>query len=144
MDRKGGRKSVRICELFFSCLHLLWARLAERGSKRVLLAGAFLGLLAPFLAMALPSGAFGLVFLLQGAYLAALGLATTTYLLNLAPPEERSASIGLANSISGLFAFSTVLGGYLSDRLGFPALFLLAALFYALALYAGRKLPEEG
>jgi predicted MFS family arabinose efflux permease len=64
--------------------------------------------------------------------------------LNLAPPEERSASIGLANSISGLFAFSTVLGGYLSDRLGFPALFLLAALFYALALYAGRKLPEEG
>jgi len=65
-------------------------------------------------------------------------------LLNLAPPEERSASIGLTNSISGLFAFSTVLGGYLSDRLGFPALFLLAALFYALALYAGRKLPEEG
>jgi MFS family permease len=130
--------------LAFTLSHLLWARRAERGSKRVLLAGAFLGLLAPLLAMALPSGAFGLVFLLQGAYLAALGLATTTYLLNLAPPEERSASIGLANSISGLFAFSTVLGGYLSDRLGFPALFLLAALFDALALYAGRKLPEEG
>jgi hypothetical protein len=73
--------------------------------------------------------------LLQGAYLAVLGLATTAHLLNLAPPEERSASIGLANS--------TVLGGYLSDRLGFPALFLLAALFYAQALYAGRKLPEE-
>jgi hypothetical protein len=126
--------------LAFTLSHLLWARRAERGSKRVLLAGAFLGLLA----MALPSGAFGLVFLLQGAYLAALGLATTTYLLNLAPPEERSASIGLANSIPGLFAFSTVVGGYLADRLGFPALFLLAALFYALALYAGRKLPEEG
>jgi Hypothetical protein len=91
---------VRICGLFFSCLHLLWARLAERGSKRVLLAGGSLSLLAPLLAMDLPSGAFGLVFLLQGAYLAALGLATTTYLLNLAPPEERSASIGLANSIS--------------------------------------------
>jgi hypothetical protein len=42
--------------LAFTLSNLLWARLAERGSKRVLLAGAFLGLLAPFLAMALPSG----------------------------------------------------------------------------------------
>jgi len=130
--------------LAFTLANLLWARMAERGSKGVLQAGAFLGLLTPLLALLLTPQAFGLVFLLQGAYLAALGLATTTYLLNLAPPEERSASIGLANTLAGFFAFSTVLGGYLSDRLGFPALFLLAALFYALALYAGRKLPEEG
>ncbi|WP_193742586.1 hypothetical protein [Thermus thermophilus] len=33
---------------------------------------------------------------------------------------------------------------YLADRLGFPALFLLAAGLYALPLYAGRRLPEEG
>jgi MFS family permease len=130
--------------LAFTLSNLLWARLAERGSKGVLQMGAALALLTPLLALLLPPSAFGLVFLLQGAYLAALGLATTTYLLNLAPPEERSASIGLANTLAGFFAFSTVLGGYLSDRLGFPALFLLAASFYALALYAGRKLPEEG
>jgi MFS family permease len=89
-------------------------------------------------------GLFGLVFLLQGAYLAALGLSTTTLLLNLAPPGERSAAIGLTNTLAGLLAFSPVLGGYLADRLGFPALFLLAAGLYALALHAGRGLPEEG
>ncbi|RTI08827.1 MFS transporter [Thermus scotoductus] len=130
--------------LAFTLSNLLWARMAERGSKGVLKAGAFLALLAPLLALLLPPGLFGLVFLLQGAYLAALGLSTTTLLLNLAPPEERSAAIGLANTLAGLFAFSPVLGGYLADRLGFPALFLLAAGLYALALLLGRRLPEEG
>lgn len=130
--------------LAFTLSNLLWARMAERGSKGVLKAGAFLALLSPLLALLLPPGLFGLVFLLQGAYLAALGLSTTTYLLNLAPPEERSAAIGLANTLAGLFAFSPVLGGYLADRLGFPALFLLAAGLYALALLLGRRLPEEG
>ncbi|MGC8968040.1 MAG: MFS transporter [Thermus sp.] len=129
--------------LAFTLSNLLWARMAERGSRGVLRAGAFLALLSPLLALLLPPGLFGLVFLLQGAYLAALGLSTTTLLLNLAPPGERSAAIGLANTLAGLFAFSPVLGGYLADRLGFPALFLLAALLYALSLLLGRELPEE-
>jgi MFS family permease len=124
--------------------NLLWARLAERSSRPVVLAGAGLGASALLLAPLLPPGGFGLVFLLQGAYLAALGLGTTTYLLNLAPARERSAYIGLANTLVGLFSFSPVLGGALADRLGFGGLFLLAALFYALGLYAARKLPEEG
>lgn len=130
--------------LSFTLSNLLWARLAERGSKGVLQAGAFLALLAPLLALLLPRHLFGLVFLLQGAYLAALGLSTTTYLLNLAPPEERSAFIGLANTVAGVFAFATVLGGWVADSLGFSGLFLLAAFFYAWAFYAGRKLPHEG
>ncbi len=130
--------------LAFTLSNLLWARMAERGSKGVLKAGAFLALLTPLLALLLPPGLFGLVFLLQGAYLAALGLATTTYLLNLAPKGERSAYIGLANTLAGLFAFSSVLGGALVDLLGFPALFLAAFAFYALALWVGRRLPQEG
>lgn len=130
--------------LSFTLSNLLWARLAERGSKRVLLAGALLGFLNPPLVLLLPPGLFGVVFLLQGAYLAALGLATTTYLLNLAPPEERSAFIGLANTVAGVFAFATVLGGWVADRLGFAVLFLLAACLYGLTLYTGRRLPEEG
>ncbi|WP_038058473.1 MFS transporter [Thermus amyloliquefaciens] len=130
--------------LAFTLSNLLWARMAERGSKGVLQVGAFLALWAPLLALLLPPPLFGLVFLLQGAYLAALGLATTTYLLNLAPPGERSAFIGLANTVAGVFAFTPVLGGWLADGLGFPSLFILAAFFYAWAFYAGRKLPQEG
>ncbi|WP_352413740.1 MFS transporter [Thermus sp.] len=124
--------------------NLLWARLAEQSSRPVVLAGAGLGVLALLLAPLLPPGLFGLVFLLQGAYLAALGLGTTTYLLNLAKKEDRSAYIGLANTLVGGFSFSPVLGGALADRLGFAGLFLLAALFYGLGLYAARKLPENG
>ncbi|APD09208.1 MULTISPECIES: MFS transporter [Thermus] len=130
--------------LSFTLSNLLWARLAEKGSKGVLRAGAALGFLAPLLALLLPPPLFGLVFLLQGAYLAALNLATTTYLLNLAPPEERSASIGLGNTVAGVFAFSTVLGGWVADRAGFSILFLLAAGLYALAFGLGSRLPEEG
>ncbi|MEN2981262.1 MAG: MFS transporter [Thermus sp.] len=130
--------------LAFTLSNLLWARLAERGSKGVLLRGAGLACLAPLLALLLPPGLYGAVFLLQGTYLAALNLATTTYLLNLAPPEERSAFIGLGNTVAGVFAFATVLGGWVADALGFSALFLLAAALYALALWAGRKLPREG
>ncbi len=133
--------------LSFTLSNLLWARMAERGSRGVLKAGAGLAVLALLFALLLPPGLFGLVFLLQGAYLAALGLSTTTLLLNLAPPGERSAAIGLTNTLAGLFAFSPVLGGYLADRLGFPALFLLAAGLYALALYAGggcRRKYKQG
>ncbi len=130
--------------LAFTLSNLLWARMAERGSRGVLQVGAGLAVLALLSALLLPPGLFGLVFLLQGAYLAALGLSTTTLLLNLAPPGERSAAIGLANTLAGLLAFSPVLGGYLADRLGFPALFLLAALLYALALLLAKGLPEEG
>ncbi|AFV77006.1 arabinose efflux permease family protein [Thermus oshimai JL-2] len=130
--------------LSFTLSNLLWARMAERGSKGVLQAGAFLAVATPLLPFLLPPSLFGVVFLLQGAYLAALGLATTTYLLNLAPKEERSAYIGLANTLAGLFAFSSVLGGALVDLLGFPALFLAAFAFYALALWVGRRLPQEG
>lgn len=130
--------------LSFTLSNLLWARLAQRGSKGVLLAGAALAGLTPLTALLLPPPLFGLVFLCQGAYLAALGLATTTYLLNLAPPQERGAYIGLGNTVAGIFAFATVLGGWVADGLGFTVLFLLAASLYALTLYAGRKLPEEG
>ncbi|GAA6763311.1 MULTISPECIES: MFS transporter [Thermus] len=130
--------------LSFTLSNLLWARLAERGSKGVLRTGAALGFLAPLFALLLSPSFFGLVFLLQGAYLAALNLATTTYLLNLAPPEERSASIGLGNTVAGVFAFSTVLGGWVADRAGFSILFLLAAGLYALAFGLGSRLPEEG
>ncbi len=128
--------------LAFTLSNLLWARLAQKEARPVLLLSAGLGVLAPLLALTLPPGGFGLVFLVFGAQAAGLGLAVTTYLLNLPPPEARSAYIGLANTLGGVFAFSPVLGGAIADALGFPPLFLLAALLYALALWGVRRLPR--
>ncbi|GGM98789.1 MFS transporter [Thermus composti] len=130
--------------LSFTLCNLLWAQLAQKSSKRVLLPGMALALLALLLAPLLPPGTFGVVFFLQGAYLSAFGLATSTYLLNLAPEEKRSAYIGLGNTLAGVMGFAPVLGGVVLDRLGFSALFLLAALAYALGLLLGRRLPQEG
>ena len=121
--------------------NLLWVRLSQRyGSKLLILSGASLGMVTPILALLLPPGAFGLVFLLQGTYLAALGLGSTTYLLNTADPQNRSSYIGLANTVVGVVSFSPVLGGLLADRLGYAAPLLVAAGCYGWGLYAGRKL----
>lgn len=121
--------------------NLLWVRLSQRyGSKLLILSGASLGVVTPVLALLLPPGAYGLVFVLQGTYLAALGLGTTTYLLNTADPQNRSSYIGLANTVVGVVSFSPVLGGLLADRLGYAAPLLLATVCYGWGLYAGRKL----
>ncbi|MCS7067528.1 MAG: MFS transporter [Meiothermus sp.] len=121
--------------------NLLWVRISRRyGSRSLILIGAALGALAPLLALLLPGSAFWMVFVLQGAYLASIGVGTSTYLVNLAPTDARSSYIGLSNTIVGLLAFSPVLGGLLADRVGYLGPMVVATLSYAWALYAGRRL----
>jgi MFS family permease len=121
--------------------NLLWVRLSRRfGSRSLILIGAALGALTPALALLLPASLFWVVFALQGAYLSAIGVGTATYLVNLAPTEARSSYIGLSNTIVGLLSFSPVLGGLLADRVGYAGPMLVAAVCYAWALYAGRRL----
>ncbi|GIW32919.1 MAG: MFS transporter [Meiothermus sp.] len=121
--------------------NLLWVRISRRyGSRSLILIGAALGALAPLLALLLPSSAFWMVFVLQGAYLASIGVGTSTYLVNLAPTDARSSYIGLSNTIVGLLAFSPVLGGLLADRVGYVGPMMVATICYAWALYAGRRL----
>lgn len=121
--------------------NLLWAQVARYfGSRSLILIGAALGTLAPILALTLPANGYWLVFMLQGAYLSAIGVGTSTYLVNLAPADNRSSYIGLLNTIVGLLAFSPVLGGFLADKVGYFGPMLVAASCYGWALYAGRKL----
>lgn len=125
--------------------NLVWVQLSKRyGSKSLILAGAALGMLNPALALLLPHQLFGVVFVMQGAYLAAIGVGTATYLLNLAPTDQRSSYIGLANTIVGLLAFSPVLGGLLADipTIGYLGPMVLATLCYGWSFYAGRKLKQ--
>jgi MFS family permease len=124
--------------------NLLWVRIARRYSSRTLIwIGGSLGTVAPILALLLPPGWFGLVFILQGAYLSALNLGNSTYLLNSAPAEHRSSYIGVANTLVGMAAFSPVLGGALADWKGYPLPMLLAALCYGIGWYASRRLETR-
>jgi MFS family permease len=125
--------------------NLLWIQLSRRyGSKSLILSGAALGMLNPALALLLPHHLYGVVFIVQGAYLAAIGVGTATYLLNLAPTDQRSSYIGLANTIVGLLAFSPVLGGLLADvpQIGYLGPMVLAVIGYGWSFYAGRRLKQ--
>lgn len=123
--------------------NLLWVQISRAfGSKALLLMGAALGTLTPVLALLLPPGSYWMVFVLQGSYLAAIGVSTSTYLINLAPDDRRSSYIGLSNTIVGLLSFSPVLGGFLADKIGYIGPMLLASICYGWALYAGRRLRQ--
>lgn len=123
--------------------NLLWVQVSRRfGSRSLIWIGVALGTLAPLLALLLPAQTYWWVFVFQGAYLAAIGVGTATYQVNLAPEGQRSSYIGVSNTIVGLLAFSPVLGGFLADKIGYIGPMVVASICYAWSLYASRKLPD--
>jgi len=118
--------------------------LADRAGHLVPLnigAGALLlanvgALLAPSLEL------FIVVFVLQGVHLAAVNVSGLTVLLEFAPsPAARPTYVGLGTTLLTPVAFGAPLvAGFMADALGFPAVFVLAALgsLAGLGLLLGR------
>lgn len=124
--------------------NLVWVRLANRfGSRSLMITAGCMAAFTPLLALIIRPEFYPVVFVMQGIYLTGLGLAYATYLLNLAPTEQRSSYIGLANTVVGVFAFSPVLGGWLADQVNYGPLMLASAALYGLGAFAGRKLQRE-
>lgn len=67
--------------------------------------------------------AFGVIFLVYGVARTAANIAFPTYLLNLAPPEQRMLYIGFTNTALGVATFIPVIGGMVLDLFGFTFLF---------------------
>ena len=131
--------------LAFTVSNLLWIRVAMRYGSRALLAVAGLSAaLVPWLALNASATWFMLVFLLQGAYYAAMFMGTQNYALSIAPSEYRSAYIGLFNTILGITSFAPVLGGFVVEAWGYPVLFGLASVFYVVGFVLVRRLPLPG
>lgn len=136
--------------------NILWSRLADRrGNKLLMELSVLVQVVAPIVALSLPSllgglGAslratallFSLVFLLRGVGASALMIGNTSYLLLISPPERRPTYIGLNNSILGLASFLPALGGVLVDALGYRVVFGFAATAVALALPLVRSLVD--
>lgn len=118
--------------------NVLWGYVGDHaGHKRVVLGGALCTGLAPLLALAVrdprwgPLG-YGIVFLLAGLATSGLQLAALTFIIDLAPDDQRPTYVGLANVAQAPAALAApLLGAALADARGYPALFAATA---ALAL----------
>ena len=88
--------------------------------------------------------AYGLVFLTSNASMACFLPGWTSYVLEWAPEAERPVYVGLANTINGLAALFSVLGGAILQWTGgnYEILFILTAIGTLAALPLTAALPE--
>ena len=141
---------------------LLWRALgAQGGNRMVLQLCAFVRLLAPITALTLPpllgsatlrdrlpGGnaisliAFALVFAAAGVASAGLDLAAPVVQASITTPRERPAAGVLTHLALGVAAVAVLLGGVITDRLGFPFLFIVALVAGLGALLAGGLVDE--
>ena len=88
------------------------------------------------------SWVYALVFVVSGAFGAASNIASKGYLLDVAPPAQRSLYLGFANTLLGITRFAALASGLFVDWAGFAALMILSACFYSLALLFAIVMPE--
>lgn len=129
----------------------LWSWVSDhRGNRPILFAAAISAFAMPLIAFTfglLPASPlleapFGLLFLFYGAGRTAGNIAFQTYLLEIAPPQERSLYIGFTNTVLGVATFIPAVGGILLDLFGFTPLFVISLLIGAAGLVLARGLIE--
>lgn len=122
----------------------------RRGNRIVMIGAAIASVVMPVIALAFgflsnsPSLGleFGLVFVFTGIARTASNISLPSYLLDIAPPEERPLYIGVTNSILGVATFIPVFGGIIVNVAGFSSVIVLALGFSAIALWLAIGLVE--
>ncbi len=136
--------------------NLIWGRVSDRQGNRLLIRiTTAIGLAMPLLALLLGglvtahsglapafSYLYIAVFVASGAFSAGSGIGNMNYLLDIAPPEQRSLYLGFTNTLFGIAFFASGLGGLIVDLAGFTVLMLLAVLFYGAALAFSLRMAE--
>lgn len=134
--------------------NIWWSRLADRrGTRMLLVRTAMLVVVVPLWALLVsPLGSllgawsvgwlFGGVFLLIGLHVDGSMTAGLTYVMELAPADQRPIYIGVSNTLMGVATFFPVLGGVLIGSIGYVPLFGLTALFGIGGLILSQRLPE--
>lgn len=106
------------------------------GSQRVIQATCWLAFAVPVLALAVHAGVFGaltvyvypLLYVVLGMGEGSLMLGFFNYVLEISPPGQRPAYMGLTNTMSGLLIVVPLVGGWLLQWTSYPVLFAVAAL----------------
>ena len=135
--------------------NVLWGRLGDaKGMVWLLRVTGALAIIPPLMLYASPwIAASGGILLLGWLLLSSLvagmsadgvGIASMTYLLEVAPPEQRPLYMGLANTILGVGAVIPIIGGVLVNQCGYSFTFIFAALWSlgAIALSGTLRSPQ--
>jgi Na+/melibiose symporter-like transporter len=85
---------------------------------------------------------FAALFFLLGMGDGAIMLGFINYVLEIAPPEQRPAYIGLTNTLMGITIAYPLIGGWLAEWAGYNAVFALALLGILAGCVAGWRLPD--
>ena len=122
------------------------------GSKIVIQCSATLALASPLLALLMgPIGrlagastvyVYSLIFLAIGALQSSMMSGFITFVLELAPPEERPTYIALTNTLCGALLLVPFLGGWLLQATSYPVLFAVTVGGVALGLILTFRLEE--
>ena len=135
--------------------NFLWSPLADRAGNRQLMVLTVLSVcLVPgsALTISLVAGAtpsdwlftlFAVVFVLSGLAAGASRIINNNMLLTIAPRAELVNYVGFLNTVLGVVIFVPVLGGLLSDLVGYEALFVLSLLLAASAFLVVRNMSSR-
>jgi MFS family permease len=118
--------------------NMIWGRLGDkRGMQWLLSFTGGISVLPPLMMMAAPLllsfGTYAilawvlLISLLVGMSSDGTGIAGMTFLLEVAPPEQRPLYMGLANTLLGIGAIIPIIGGLLITQLGYTGTYAIAA-----------------
>jgi MFS family permease len=121
--------------------NLVWARINDRRSSRVVLAMCSLfGLALCGIALALVQWGSRVIVLLPAAYAlggiisSGIGVSTTPQMIEIVPAGQGPLYFGLLNTLLGVAMLFTSLVGVIVDQLGFVALYVFCALCFSVAL----------
>jgi len=121
------------------------------GSKVVTQATVALGLSTPIVALvihyfaphiAAVTYSYALVFVFIGANYSGYTQGFMNLVLEMAPPDERPAYVGLYNTVGGAVLVAPLLGGWLLQTTSYPVLFGMAAIGATTSLALSFRLTE--
>ncbi len=136
--------------------NIYFGQLSRRvGNNRVMIMGVAAGLGMSGLALLLAiagkpmhlSPAFASfwlipVFVLSGVRGSAMGVATNSLLMEIAPGTKRSLYLGFTNTVMGTVLLLTGVSGVIVKMFGFPTLVAITLFAHFLALQAGRQVSR--
>lgn len=128
--------------------NIFWGYLGDtKGNKIVLQSYAFLGILAPLLALILPNfknvySLYVLIFLAIGFSEGGGAIGYLNLLLEMSPPKQRPSYIGFMNTITSPIALTPMLGGVIIDLVSYNVIFFVALILTLLGFIISLKLAK--